>query len=157
MCLTDFIHDHPLIWDIFIAIVTGVVASFMYEQLVSWRRDRRLRAEFSKWQGTYHEIVWNAENVLASTGGSVRLTYCGGTKFTTEGIDKKGNVLWHGEIFMREEAGVLGAGYYSYVKNDDTGIHQVIYNSKRQRFNVSGENTNRPDGKKFHMVWGPRT
>lgn len=139
--------------DIFLAIVTGLVASFIYERLVSWRRDNRLRQQFSGLEGEYQEAERNGETPPINTGGTVKLTYCGGTKFKTEGIMLNGTVHWQGEIFMREEAGVLGAGYYSHTTRDDTGIHEIVYNSALEHFDVSGQNTSHTNGRKFKMVW----
>jgi hypothetical protein len=147
--------QNSLVRDIFIAIVTGlfasVIASFIYQMLISRRREKRLRRQFAGLAGEYQETGRDAG--ATPTGGTVKLTYFGGTKFKTEGITHNGVVYWHGEIFMMEEAGILGAGYYSHTTSDDTGIHEVIYNPALEHFNVSGQNTSHPDGRKFKMVW----
>jgi len=54
---------------------------------------------------------------------------------------------------MKEEAGVLGAGFYSHTTRDDTGIHEVVYNPALGHFNVSGQSTSHAIGKRFKMVW----
>jgi hypothetical protein len=48
---------------------------------------------------------------------------------------------------MKEEAGVLGAGFYSHTTRDDTGIHEVVYNPALGHFNVSGQKRAMPSGK----------
>ncbi len=54
---------------------------------------------------------------------------------------------------MREEAGVLGSGFYSYDGRDDTGVLSVTYNPELNQFDVAGENTSHPNGMKFKMIW----
>jgi hypothetical protein len=153
-------ESHPSNRDTFlrnavISLLTGVgasvAASFVYAGMVFWNRERRLRRDFSPLAGEYREAVRHTEPT--PTGGKVRLTYCGGTKLRTEALTQTGAMLWQGEIFMREEAGVLGAGYYSYKDQDDTGTHQVIYNPSLKQFNVSGQNTSKENGRTFKMVW----
>lgn len=143
-----------LIRDVALAIGTGIIASAAYERLTAWTKDRRLRHQFSRLAGEYYEAERQLGGAASETGGTVKLTYKGGTQFRTEGIASSGALLWHGEIFMREEAGVLGAGYYSYIEGDDTGIHRVVYNPESKHFNVSGENTSHVEGKRdFKMLW----
>jgi hypothetical protein len=148
---------HALFWNIVIALVTGIftslMASFFYAKFTSRIRDKRLREQFSKLAGTYKEAERKSLSDPVATTGTVRLTYCGGTKFTTEGIKQNGQLLWNGELFMNEQAGVLGAGFYSHTDRDDTGIHEVVYNPVLRHFNVSGQNTSHVDGKKFKTVW----
>jgi hypothetical protein len=142
--------------NVLLAVITGVVASFLYERLVSWRRDSRLRRQFSDLQGEYQEAERIGEAPPHNTGATVKLIYMGGTRFKTEGVTQRGQTHWQGEIFMREEAGVLGLGYYSHTNRDDTGIHEVVYNPALGHFNVSGQNTSHTNGKKFKMVWKRR-
>jgi hypothetical protein len=120
---------------------------------MAWRKSNELSRQFKWLQGDYHEYVRNPGSRQAETRGTITLTYQGGTKFTVVARTLAGKQEWHGELFMREEAGVLGAGFYAYDSYDDTGIHTVIYNPTLKQFDVSGENTSHPEGKDFKMVW----
>ena len=140
--------------DAAIGLITGLGASATYEKLVAWRKSRELRKQFGGLQGRYAEYVRNPGSKLTETRGTITLTYQGRTKFTTDATSFEGKRVWHGELFMREEAGVIGAGFYSYDGHDNTGIHRVIYNPELNQFDVSGENTSHPEGvKDFKMVW----
>jgi hypothetical protein len=140
--------------DVAIALITGVVASAAYERLVAFWKSRKLRNQFASLQGQYDEYVRTTASQLSKTGGTIRLTYRGGTKFTTDANNSEGKRVWHGELFMREDAGVLGAGFYSYDSKDDTGVHSVIYNPELDQFDVSGQNMSHPEGAKdFKMIW----
>jgi hypothetical protein len=144
----------PIFREIFIAFITAVVATYVYELCRDRRWQRRLRTQFGPLEGDYDEYERKPGEAMVKTGGVIRLKYCGSTKFTTEAITHGGSLYWHGELFMREEAGVLGEGFYSHLDTDDTGVHSVIYNSKDGHFNVSGSNTSHPEGKQsFKMVW----
>lgn len=151
--------NHTLLWSIFGTLMAGVLtslmASFFYAKFASRIRDQRLRDQFSKLAGEYQETERNAHGFPIGTGGRVTLTYCGGTKFKTKGLMQNGELLWEGELFMSEEAGVLGRGFYSHTTRDDTGIHQVVHNPVSGHFNVSGENTSHANGRKFKMAWMP--
>ena len=104
--------------------------------------------------GPLCRVPRNVGSTLDKTGGTITVTYRGGTKFDTVATDSQGKRIWHGELFMREEAGVVGEGFYSYDNQDDTGIHRVIYNPVLNHFNVSGENTSSPEGARdFKMIW----
>jgi hypothetical protein len=153
--------DRALLWSIAIALVTGVftslMASFFYATFTSLARDKRLREELSKLEGEYQEFERDAEGIPQPSTGRVILTYCGGTKFKTHGVMQNGELLWEGELFMNEEAGVLGTGFYSHTTRDDTGIHHVVYNPASRHLNVSGQNTSHTNGKKFKMVWRSST
>jgi hypothetical protein len=117
-------------------------------------KSRQLSNQFGRQQGKYDEYRREPGSKLIKTGGTIALVYRGQTKFTSEGTNLQGKREWHGQLFMREEAGVIGAGFYSYHDKDDTGIHRVIYNPELDQFDVSGENTSHPEGKKdFKMVW----
>jgi hypothetical protein len=109
---------------------------------------------FGGFGGIYDEFVRLPGIAPRATGGTIRLVYCGGTKFTTEAHDSNGVRFWHGELFMREEAPVLGEGFYSHDARDDTGTHSVLYNPEAKQFNVSGANTSQLEGvKDFKMIW----
>lgn len=143
-----------IIKDVAVGLFTGVVASAAYEWFVASRKSRALRKQFGPLQGTYSEYVRNPGSNLAGTGGTITLAYAGQTKFAVAGTTSQGKLEWHGEIFMREEAGVIGTGFYSYDGQDNSGIHRVIYNPMLAQFDVSGENTSHPEGvKDFKMVW----
>jgi hypothetical protein len=109
--------------------------------------------QFSQLEGEYQETERDVGGTPHPTPGKVILTYCGGAKFKTKGVMQNGDLLWEGELFMNEEAGVLGAGFYSHTTLDDTGIHEVVYNPALRHFNVSGQNTSHTNGRKFKMVW----
>jgi hypothetical protein len=151
--------SHALVWGIVTALVTGLLtslmASFFYSRFTSRARELRLREQFADLAGEYQETERNAQGFPVATGGKVVLTYCGGTRFKTKGVMLNGELLWEGELFMSEEAGVLGRGFYSHTTRDDTGIHQVVHNPASGHLNVSGENTSHADGRKFKMAWMP--
>jgi hypothetical protein len=156
---TNRASSHTLLWSIFGTLIAGVLtsllASFFYARFTSRIRDQRLREQFSTLAGEYQETERNAQGFPVATGGRVVLTYCGGTKFRTKGVKLNGELLWEGELFMNEAAGVLGRGFYSHTTRDDTGIHQVVHNPTSGHFNVSGENTSHANGRKFKMAWMP--
>jgi hypothetical protein len=140
--------------DVAVGLFTGVVASATYEWFVASRKSRSLKNQFGPLQGKYAEYVRNPGSKLTETRGTITLSYAGRTKFVVEATTFEGKREWHGEIFMREEAGVIGTGFYSYDAQDNAGIHRVIYNSVLDQFDVSGENTSHPEGvKDFKMVW----
>jgi hypothetical protein len=142
-----------IIKDIAIGLFTGVVASATYEKFVASRKSRVLKNQFGPLQGKYDEYVRNPGSGLAGTRGTITLKYADQTKFIVDGKTSAGKREWHGEIFMREEAGVIGTGFYSYDGQDNAGIHRVIYNPELDQFDVSGENTSHPEGvKDFKMV-----
>ena len=142
--------------DVIVGLATGVFASAMYEYLVARRKSRRLKDRFDFLTGTYNEYARGSRSQLTS-GGTITLEYCGDTKFTTAGINSKGEREWQGEIFMRQDAGALGEGFYSYLGKDDAGFHKVMYNPELKQFDVSGENTSDPEGvKDFKMIWKRR-
>jgi hypothetical protein len=133
---------------------TGVAASATYEWFVASRKSRALKNQFKPFEGEYAQYTRNPGSNPAGTGGTITLEYAGQTKFVVQGTTSAGKREWHGEIFMREEAGVIGTGFYSYDGKDDAGIHRVIYNPELDQFDVSGENTTHPQGAKdFKMVW----
>jgi hypothetical protein len=136
-------------------LFTGIVASACYEWLVARRKANSLRAKFAFLDGDYEE-KHRIEAQGFPTGGRVRVSYCGGSKFLTQGIHKDGHQEWHGEIFMDQEAAVLGEGFYSHNDKDDTGIHRVIYNPTEKHFNVAGRNTSQSNGARFNMIWQRR-
>jgi hypothetical protein len=143
-----------IIKDVAVGLTTGLAASAMYEWLVSSRKSRELKNQFSPLAGSYAEYVRSPGSKLAETRGVITLTYGGQTRFIVEAIPSAGKREWHGELFMREEAGVIGTGFYSYDHQDNSGIHRVIYNPELGQFDVSGENTSHPEGvKDFKMVW----
>jgi hypothetical protein len=139
--------------DVLIGLITGVVASWTYERLVAIRKSRDLRNQFETLEGGYEEYARNPGSELIKTGGIISLTYRGGTKFSIDASNPEGKRMWHGELFMRADAGVLGAGFYSYDGKDDTGVHNVIYNPELKQFDVAGENTSHPEGVEFKMIW----
>lgn len=143
--------------DVAVGLITGVIASATYERLVSWRKSRALRAQFAGLQGKYDEYVRNPGSKLAGTGGTITLAYQTRTRFTVAATNSEDKRVWHGELFMREDAEVLGAGFYAYDSQDNTGIHRVIHIPALKQFDVSGENTSHPEGvKDFKMVWKRR-
>jgi hypothetical protein len=127
--------------DIAIALITGFVASFFYEKFVAWRRYRELKAGFEWLHGRYDEHAREGSKLVA-TRWTITLTYRGqlpkpfkfipacGTKFATEAKDSDGKREWYGELVMREDAAVVGEGFYVYDSKDDVGVHRVIYNPK---------------------------
>jgi hypothetical protein len=146
--------DYGIVKDVLVGLITGVAASATYEWFVASRKSRVLKNQFGPRQGKYDEYTRNPGSKLAGTGGTITLTYAERTKFLVEGTTSQGKWEWHGEIFMREEAGVIGTGFYSYDGQDNAGIHRVIYNPELDQFDVSGENTTHPEGAKdFKMVW----
>lgn len=142
-----------IIKDVAIGLITGIVASAAYEWFMASRKSRDLRNQFGALRGKYAEYVRNPGSKLTETRGTITLAYQARTKFTIDATSVEGKRVWHGELFMREEAGVIGAGFYSYDGKDDTGILRTIYNPELNQFDVSGENTSHPEGKKFKMVW----
>ena len=50
---------------------------------------------------------------------------------------------------MREDAAIVGDGFYVYDFKDDVGVFRMIYNPDRKQFDVSGElTTSNTDGVK---------
>jgi len=139
--------------DVAIGLITGVFASATYEHFVASRKSRELRNQFEGLQGKYDEYVRHPGSKLIETRGIITLTYLGRTKFTIDATNPEDKRVWHGELFMREDAGVIGAGFYTYDCKDDMGIHRVIFNPELNQFDVSGENTSHPEGEIFKMVW----
>jgi len=140
--------------NLLLGLVSGIAASMMYARLITARKARELRKQFGHLEGTYEEFVRNATMAPSRTRGTITLRYTGGTGFTTEAVGGDGKTFWHGELFMREDARILGEGYYSHIGRDDTGLHHVIYNPTDGHFNVSGENTSHPNGvKDFKTIW----
>lgn len=152
--MTELTAGPGIVSDVLIALATGIVASATYEWFVSLRVARALRLQFGCLEGRYSENVRQPGSKVAETGGVITLKYCGETKLTVDATNSRGKREWQGELFMRSDAGVLGAGFYSYLGKDDTGIHRVIYNPGLKQFDVSGENTSHPEGvKDFKMIW----
>ena len=140
--------------DVLLALATGVVASGMYEYLVARRKANFFRDTFQALQGDYREKSWREGGPQEPTGGVIRLKYCGSNKLKTEGITSNGQTLWHGELFMREDAHVLGAGFYSYNEEHDVGFHEVIHDPNIRSFYVTGENRSHPGrSREFKMIW----
>jgi hypothetical protein len=146
--------DYGIIKEVAVGLITGVIASATYEWLVASRKSRALRTQFAGLQGKYDEYVRNPGSKLAGTGATITLTYQGRTKFAVDATNSEGMRVWHGELFMREDAEVLGAGFYAYDSQDNTGIHRVIHIPMLKQFDVSGDNMSHPEGvKDFKMVW----
>jgi hypothetical protein len=146
--------DYGIIKDVLVGLTTGVAASYTYEWFVASRRSRELKKQFERLQGKYAEYERKTGSTLTETRGTITLTYQGRTKFTIDATSFEGKRVWRGELFMREEAGVIGAGFYSYDGQDDTGILRVIHNPVLNQIDVSGENKSHPEGvRDFKMVW----
>jgi hypothetical protein len=96
-----------IIKDVAVGLTTGLAASAMYEWLVASRKSRALKNEFAPLAGRYAEYVRDPGSKLAETGGIITLMYDGQTKFLVEATPLAGEREWHGELFMREEAGLL--------------------------------------------------
>jgi hypothetical protein len=140
--------------DLLVGLLTGIVASASYEKLAAMRRDRELRARFSGLAGDYTELRRFAESKTISTGGTIRLTYLGGRKFSTLATTKEGKQFWKGEISFNDDSDVIGSGFYQHIDRDDNGIHRVVHIATLKQFDVSGENTSHPEGvKDFKMIW----
>jgi hypothetical protein len=102
-----------------------MVAAFFFAKLMLWNRQREFRSRFKHLDGKYEENIRINEKTVM-TGGTVVLKYTTLNRFKLSAITADNVELWRGELVMREDAAVVGGGYYTYAGKDDTGVFGLV-------------------------------